>query len=84
MEVLVLPGPRTVRNPGLANPRNLFDRMPEWNSSAAYLFNETPWPWGEGANGGESPEGAPTRGEKSSSTTVVVLVHAGRHAELVR
>ncbi|TVU28417.1 hypothetical protein EJB05_19934, partial [Eragrostis curvula] len=82
-ELLMLPSTRTAPTPGVANPRNLFDRMPESNADAASLFDETPRLRGKGAAGRDSPHGTPKSGEKSRSAAVVALAHAGRHAEVV-
>lgn len=79
----MLPSPRIARNPNLANPRNLLDRMPERNTSADNLFAETPVPTGKGAGRSDPPGGAPKRSEKGRSATVVALAHDGRHAAVV-
>ncbi|RLN09290.1 putative pentatricopeptide repeat-containing protein [Panicum miliaceum] len=83
---LVLPSPRTEQSPGPANPRNLFDRMPDRSVAtvpgAANLLDKRPRTKGKGSEE-QNRSGAPKGGEKSRSGAVVALAHAGRHEELV-
>lgn len=76
--LLVRPSPRTEQNPGPANPRNLFDRMPETVPGVANLLETKVRGVQEQDRGG-----APKGGEKGRSAAVVALAHAGRHAEVV-
>ncbi|OEL20106.1 Pentatricopeptide repeat-containing protein, partial [Dichanthelium oligosanthes] len=83
-ELLVLPSPQS---PSPANPRNLFDRMPERSvatvpGAASSLLEERPRTKGKGVEE-QNRSGAPKGGEKSRSAAVVALAHASRHAEVV-